>query len=50
MPTWPSAAPRAGTVSSEVVLGGRKVAVRRPRVRADGHEVNFNSARDISAP
>jgi transposase-like protein len=30
---------RAGTVSSEVVLGGRKVAVRRPRVRADGHEV-----------
>src|SRR4029453_5936866 len=26
-------------VSSEVVLGGRKVAVRRPRVRADGHEV-----------
>src|SRR6516162_8174010 len=30
---------RAGTVSSEVVLGGRKVAVRRPRVRADGQEV-----------
>jgi hypothetical protein len=28
-------ASRAGTVSSEVVLGGRKVAVRRPRVRAD---------------
>jgi hypothetical protein len=27
-------ASRAGTVSSEVVLGGRKVAVRRPRVRA----------------
>jgi transposase-like protein len=26
-------------VSSEVVLGGRKVVVRRPRVRADGHEV-----------
>jgi hypothetical protein len=26
-------------VSSEVVLGGRKVAVRRPRVRAGGHEV-----------
>ena len=24
---------------SEVVLGGRKVAVQRPRVRADGHEV-----------
>ncbi len=33
------AAARAGTVSSEVVLGGRKVAVRRPRVRAGGHEV-----------
>jgi len=32
-------ASRAGTVASEVVLGGRKVAVRRPRVRADGHEV-----------
>jgi transposase-like protein len=30
---------RGGTVSSEVVLGGRKVAIRRPRVRADGHEV-----------
>jgi putative transposase len=30
---------RAGTVSSEVVLGGRKVAVRRPRVRAEGQEV-----------
>ena len=33
------AASRAGCVSSEVVLGGRKVAVQRPRVRADGHEV-----------
>jgi hypothetical protein len=32
-------ATRAGTVSSEVVLGGRKVAVRRPRVRAGGQEV-----------
>jgi transposase-like protein len=32
-------AARAGTVASEVVLGGRKVAVRRPRVRADGREV-----------
>ena len=28
-------AARAGTVSSEVVLGGRKIAVQRPRVRAD---------------
>lgn len=30
---------RAGTVPSEVVLGGRKVALRRPRVRANGAEV-----------
>src|SRR2546426_7123766 len=30
---------RAGTVPSEVVLGGRKVAIRRPRVRRDGTEV-----------
>jgi putative transposase len=33
------AASRAGTVTSEVVLGGRKVQIRRPRVRADGEEV-----------
>jgi putative transposase len=33
------AAARAGTVHSEVVLGGRKVQIRRPRVRAEGHEV-----------
>src|ERR1700680_519604 len=32
-------ASRAGTVASEVVLGARKVAIRRPRVRANGHEV-----------
>jgi len=32
-------AARAGTVTSEVVLGGRKVQIRRPRVRADGAEV-----------
>jgi putative transposase len=32
-------ASRAGTVPSEVVLGGRKVAIRRPRVRANGEEV-----------
>ncbi len=30
---------RAGTAPSEVVLGGRKVALRRPRVRRDGGEV-----------
>ena len=33
------AATRAGTVPSEMVLGGRKVAVARPRVRAAGREV-----------
>jgi transposase-like protein len=32
-------ASRAGTVPSEVVLGGRKIAIRRPRVRHDGTEV-----------
>src|SRR5438552_14265967 len=32
-------ASRAGTVPSEVVLGGRKVAIRRPRVRRDDREV-----------
>ena len=32
-------ASRAGTVPSEVVLGGRKVAMQRPRVRAAGREV-----------
>ena len=32
-------ASRAGTVPSEVVLGGRKVSIRRPRVRRDGGEV-----------
>src|SRR4051794_15629861 len=31
-------ASRAGTVQSEVVLGGRKVTVARPRVRAAGRE------------
>jgi putative transposase len=35
------AASRAGTVHSEVVLGGRKVQIRRPRVRAGGHEVGL---------
>jgi putative transposase len=39
------AASRAGTVSSEVVLGGRKVAVRRPRVRAHSHEVHSRRSR-----
>lgn len=30
---------RAGSVPSEVVLGGRKVAIRRPRVRAEDQEI-----------
>jgi putative transposase len=33
------AASRAGSVASAVVLGGRKVSLRRPRVRAAGQEV-----------
>jgi hypothetical protein len=41
-------ASRAGTVSSEVVLGGRKVAVRRPRVRADGQEVGLPTFRAMA--
>src|SRR5437773_6402569 len=32
-------ASRTGTVPSEVVLGGRKVAISRPRARANGAEV-----------
>lgn len=43
-------ASRAGTVSSEVVLGGRKVAVQRPRVRAEGREVplpTFQAMADV---
>ena len=38
-------ASRAGTVPSEVVLGGRKVALRRPRVRATGAEVPLPTLR-----
>ncbi len=34
-------ASRAGTVPSEVTLGGRKVAIRRPRVRRDGAEMQL---------
>jgi putative transposase len=43
------AASRAGTVPSEVVLGGRKVAVQRPRVRADGHEVPLPTFQALAA-
>lgn len=43
-------ASRAGTVRSAVVLGGRKVAVRRPRVRAGGDELplpTFQAMADV---
>ena len=41
-------AARAGTVASEVVLGGRTVAIRRPRVRADGQEVPLPTFRTMA--
>ena len=41
-------ASRAGTVPSEVVLGGRKLAIRRPRVRAEGHEVVLPTFRTMA--
>jgi transposase-like protein len=41
-------ASRAGTVSSEVVLGGRKVTVQRPRVRASGQEVPLPTFRAMA--
>lgn len=38
------AAHRAGTAPSEVTLGGRRVALRRPRVRSvDGREIELPS-------
>jgi putative transposase len=38
-------ASRARTVAGEVVLGGRKVVLRRPRVRANGAEVSVPAFR-----
>ena len=38
----------ACTVASEVVLGGRKVAIRRPRVRAGGQEVALPTFRTMA--
>ena len=35
---------RAGHAPSQVVLGGHKVAIRRPRVRRDGMEVPLPTA------
>ena len=42
-------ASRAGTVPSEVVLGGRKVAIQRPRVRAEGREVPLPTLQALTA-
>jgi transposase-like protein len=41
-------ATRAGTVGSEVVLGGRKVALRRPRVRTEAGEVPLPTFRAMA--
>ena len=40
---------RAGSTASEVVLGGRKVAIRRPRVRAPGQELVLPTFAAVSA-
>jgi putative transposase len=42
-------ASRTGTAPSEVVLGGRKVAIRRPRVRAEGRAVELPTFRTLAA-
>jgi hypothetical protein len=43
-------ASRAGHVASSLVLGGRRVAVKRPRVRsADGHELKLPSWQEWSS-
>lgn len=36
-------ASRWGATNGEVVLGGKKVTVKRPRVRSDGHEVSLSA-------
>ena len=41
-------ASRTGTVASEVVLGGRKVPIRRPRVRAGRQEVPLPTFRTMA--
>jgi putative transposase len=40
---------RSGTVPSAVVLGGRKVAIRRPRVRVAGQEASLPTFRALAA-
>lgn len=42
-------ASRAGRVASEVVLGGRKVSLQRPRVRAKGREVALPTFQAMAA-
>ncbi|HET7110409.1 MAG TPA: IS256 family transposase [Gemmatimonadales bacterium] len=42
-------ASRWGARQGEVVLGGRKVKLRRPRVRQDGHEVELETYRRLQA-
>ena len=42
-------ASRAGTTSSEVVLGGRKVTIQRPRVRTAAGEVALPTFRTMAA-
>ena len=42
-------ASRAGRVASAVVLGGRKVSIERPRVRADGREVALPTFETMAA-
>jgi putative transposase len=43
-------ASRAGHVASSLVLGGRRVGVKRPRVRsADGHELKLPSWQEWSS-
>jgi transposase-like protein len=43
------AASRAGTTRSEVVLGGRKVTIQRPRVRSAGGEVALPTFQTMAA-
>lgn len=40
---------RAGHAPSQVVLGGRKVVMRRPRVRRDGEEVPLPTVQAFTA-
>ena len=39
---------RAGSAPDSLVMGGRKITTRRPRVRKDGHEVPLSSWSDFA--